>query len=976
MDQRPVFRSKFEANVWRRLTADAGMQSKKGELYADVAGSLLKHDGPVHSAILVKTMEKLRETNNPNLRGILPKLVSKSRGEDCGAALAASMILMDIDDLEGARSMVGTIRSCHNIPLAACVKARILMADGDPVKAKRELMRARCSNPTYTMFYDLVQQLEPSEGWMYRKNIELLVAGKETFPCGESGRVSTAESLYSIYRDWYGGMRDEATRLIVASEEYKNKSPEFVLASARMSMDEKDWHSAQRMYDLLLSVSSNCVYIICEAACAHSRGGNHERALALYRSAEALDPASHTVIKGLMDALLALGMAAEAAQCVRDLCKTEDASAEDFYAGARVLMKAGMHSEVPAVMEGVMITYPEDSEAYVLRSEAEFAEGKINAAISTIDDGIDRNPKDPGCRLQKASVLFKTGKVGQAIKELERAQKTDPGNVGVIVLLKDIAVASHNNKEAVRLSNEILKLDPTNADAMNIVSKSNLSSKGQSASYSEYKDMITENGRADNFVNVLGALISDGRHKDAIQMCREKGRDLDGDPMVLRLRGNAEYALGEYKKASASYASAAAKNPEDPMLWYSKGMADEAGEDLDAAEDAFNMATLGDPNEPMFWISKAAVQEKRGQLSGAVDSLNKAIELCPGSPFALVRKGIIFAGTGKFREAMHFVDMAIAMSPGNVDMYRVQRDICLAAGEYDRASELSDRILLRDPTNADAIAGAVAVYTDAGRREDARRILDGALAKDPTSVPLLVQKKEFCIGVKDFRGAIDACERMLSIQPDNVQIKSDLADALSAAGDKGRADLLYLELGSGGGPDRGRSSLNGRSTNRKKVPDNVKRSAERLLRRAFVAKAPLDDHELLEALDMDDAMTAAIKGYLSDIEEYGDIVVGSQEFDRMEKLSMNLLSKDACDPETDPVVSLQCAYVAGGSKDADEAKRLVAYIHKVMTTKLDKNALSPETRASAEGVSENAKMTDISKRLRVGAYAAKLIRDR
>ncbi|MDR3206492.1 MAG: hypothetical protein LBT41_05325, partial [Candidatus Methanoplasma sp.] len=163
---------------------------------------------------------------------------------------------------------------------------------------------------------------------------------------------------------------------------------------------------------------------------------------------------------------------------------------------------------------------------------------------------------------------------------------------------------------------------------------------------------------------------------------------------------------------------------------------------------------------------------------------------------------------------------------------------------------------------------------------------------------------------------------------------------------------------------------------RKKAPDAVKRSAERLMRRAFVAKVPLDDHDLLESLDMDETAAAAVSEYLSCIDEYGDVDIGSQEFERMEKLSMNLLSKDACDPETDPVVPLQCAYVAGGSRDADEAKRLVAYMYKVMNSDLDRNALSADVRAAAEGVGKNTKMTDISKRLHVGAYAAKLIRDR
>jgi hypothetical protein len=222
---RPVFQSKFEVNVWKRLDAGSVPQSKRDELYADLAGNVLKHEGLISSAILVKIIQKLHETNNSNLLVLLPQLVSKSRSNDCNPALTAALVYLDIGDVAEAKSMVESVKHGQDIAFLGCVKAKILIKEGETGKAKKELMKARCSNPAYPLFYEIMQQTEPDEGWMYRRNIELLVSGSDPIPCGESGRTSPAESLYHIYHEWYRGDKEEATRSLISSEEYKNKNP-------------------------------------------------------------------------------------------------------------------------------------------------------------------------------------------------------------------------------------------------------------------------------------------------------------------------------------------------------------------------------------------------------------------------------------------------------------------------------------------------------------------------------------------------------------------------------------------------------------------------------------------------------------------------------------------------------------------------------------------------------------------------------
>jgi tetratricopeptide (TPR) repeat protein len=970
----PVFQDAFEVNVWKRLISEKDSASKKSDLFINTADSVIKREKCTHSAIISLLIEKIFETQSSGMQALIEKLVSKSRPNDCMPALTAALVLMKAGKLSKAEEIAESVREAQNIPMLGCVRAKTFFERGDTSKAKKELMRARCSDPTFPMFYELIQRLEPTEGWMYRQNIELLAAGREQIPFGDTTGGTPVQKLYDIYRYWYKGKRDEATEMMIKSEEYKKKNLEFILVSARMSMDERDWHSAQMMYTSLLTKSANCIYIICEAARSFYSGGNFDKALSLYRDAEALDPASPVVMKGLIHTYSALGMKAEASQCVKEYLDSENADLAAYVLGAKVLLSNSFYTDAEAVVDKILLSYPGDPNAFVLKSEIEFQKGSINSALRTIINGVDKNPGNADVRLQRAKILFKTGRADKAAVELEKAEKTDPNNVGVLLLMKDIAIADGKNEEALKLSNRILQLDPGNVEAMNTLSKASLSVKKEE-SYSSYKDMIVADNRAENFINILSSMIRDGRYKEAVQLFTEKEREFGKNSAVRRLKGNAEYGLGNFREASAAFALASELEPKDPVIWHSKGMADEAMGDIKNAEEAYNKAVLLDMNEPDYWISRASVLEKKKDLAGAVEALNRVIELKPDNIFALMKKGMIFAELGKFDEAAYFVDMAAVTEPDNIEVMRVQRDVRMAAGNVKGAEETAMKLVRQEPADEEGVAAAVRILKLNGKDSVAEDVIRKALKGEPDSISLLITKKEFCSMKEDHRSVIEVCRHILTLQPDNNLIRNDLAVAYAATGDVNAASRMYMEISPIEESDK-QSYQNVANMQKQKVPDSIKRYAERVLRRAYISKLALSDPTLVEALGIEEASTKAIMAYLSDISEYGDVTPGTLEFERMEKLSLNAVIKGNCSNlESERLISIPCAYVAGGAKDADEAKLLVAYIYKVMSSRRSVKALPPELKKMADSTKKGTSVEEIMKAQKIGVYQAKLVRD-
>lgn len=1208
----PVFQDKYGLGVWKTLETGSWRTDDQFIEWLDI---ILKHSGTVDSHILVKAIQIVNERKCSKRKELIKDLVSKRRPEDCMPPLTAAMIFLSINDMDSAKEMESHVKT-GNIPFICCVRARIAIAEGDFSKARKELTRARCSDPTYAMFYELIEIIDPTGGWMYRRNIELLVSGKEPIPCGSTDLKGVAEKLYNIYHDWYRGRRDDATREMISSEEYRDKNPEFLLASARMSMDERDWHSAQMMYEGILASKPNCVYILCEAADSYSRDKNYDRSLALYRDAEALDPCSDMVVKGLIQTYHACGMTDEAVQCIVGYLDTESIELSSYKKCARLLYDWENYNESLKVVSRISTIYPDDMETNILSSKIQVGKGNYNAALDIASEVLRKNQGESACRIQYADVLINIGKMDRAEKEIEKVLRSEPENVDALLSMMNILSVKKDNEGVVRICKKILNIDPMNEEASGVMAKTLiLSSKVKDGNNVESTIHVDVGPK--NLIDLASSLIIESRYKETIEVCNEYEKRYGNNLKVKKLKGNAEYHSGEYLKASASYASAAAMDPIDPIIWHSKGMADEKIGDLDSAEEAFNKAVLMDLNEPEFWISCSSVQEKKGDLNGAVESLNRVIELSPDSSYALVKKGMIFASMGKFEEALYFLKLACMADEGNKDILKVERDIYLAASMDDKLINISERIICIDPKDAETVGILARKYISRGEKGKAISTVDNAVIRDPYSIPMLLEKKEILTELGDILGAINVCETILNIQSDNRMIKTDLIDLYTRVGDFNSANRLNLEMqdtlnkkkeqatveckvkevsdgessyqiarsllkagdiqGSTRSIERAltldplnskyillrseiyekagdlrsadaflsevikkngnlpeiceangdlkyrmgdlsgasvcyNSALNGgketsivysklglmqeklgnyefainsftsavikdpknsdaykhltacqlitgnlqaaeksietlyvsdksamtislrakvfaekknvnevqsmydqylkctdksqqsqdimvkamdsvglkqdannlsqhvktkevvKSTVTAKVPDAVKRHSERVLRRAYTSGLPLSDPDLVVALDIEKDMANSILKYLSNMSEYGDILPGTPEFDRMETLSMNAIIKGDCnDLENDPVIPIPCAFVAGGTKDSDEAKLLVAYIYKVMKTKTDKRVLTDIKVTSV--VTKDMTVEDMVKTMHIGIYHAKAFKE-
>ena len=486
-------------------------------------------------------------------------------------------------------------------------------------------------------------------------------------------------------------------------------------------MDEKDWRSAKMMFGKILDIAPP--YVIYEAAEAFIADKSPDYALDLY---DRLDQTSVRAMRGRVSAYMIIGSENDIMSSIQDFLDSEFAGTQDYSDIISMLLASGHSDEARKVLDRMGRSNKRDPAYLISNAKVLLDRGDVPGAGRSSREAVRYAKRDPSVRALAARIRFVSGFPKLAEKECDRILTEFPKNRDALVLKKDLLIANGDTKGALDICKTLLDDEPddiptmlTLSSAMNIEGDSN-------GALMTLRNVLRLDPRAENAISVVETMITNGFYREAMFLCNDLEKSLPPNPMIRRLKGNAEYCMGDYIKASASYASAAELAPHDAVIWHSKGMADEARGDLESAEIAYNRAVLLDLGRSEYWISKSIVQENAGDPYGAVESLNRAIDLDPTSINPLVRKAAILEKVGRYRDALHFIEICAVREPANEDIALMRVRVLRESGSTEEALRRARQI--HEATHSEGaileLASCLAVY---GQRFDAIRVIEAGL---------------------------------------------------------------------------------------------------------------------------------------------------------------------------------------------------------------------------------------------------------
>ncbi|MBE6527680.1 MAG: tetratricopeptide repeat protein [Thermoplasmata archaeon] len=660
----------------------------------------------------------------------------------------------------------------------------------------------------------MLDEDSPEGDWRDRMFVELMYEGKESKP----PRDDRLKAIYLIYRDWFSGNKDAATERLIHSQYYLQGDWEFLLVSARISMDEKDYRSARMMYDRILE--SAPPYVTYEAAEAHLAAHDPIFALELY---DRLNQTSLRAMKGRINAYMELSSEKDVLNSIFDYLDNEYVGTEEYRECFNLLMASKNVEDAKKVLDHMSRSNMNDPTYLLCLSKYRLERRDLRGARQIVRKAVRYSKNDISARVLSAEIKLASGELKSAEKECSKVLAEDPQNLEAMVLKRDVLLATGKKSEMLYVCRQILDHRPTDVESIKAMAISLAAQDDPNGAVMALRKALEIDPSRDNTVSVISMMIEFGMYRDAMYVCYDAEKKMPADAMIRRLRGNAEYNLGEYLKASISFSSAAEIDPHDPVLWYSKGMADEARGDLDAAELSFNRAVLLDLNQSEYWIAKAAVQEKFDDLYGAIESLNRAIELDPESVYPMVRKAIIMEKAGRYKEALYFVEMSRVTDPNNANVMILEARLLRELGHYKSAIKKAKEANDAAHTEESVIELANA-YTAFGRRSEAFKLIDSAMKEMGSTQALQdaltaleqgLNEVQASAGVQndtrlidpeesarvaeslatmgDYKGAVKSIDSALAASGDDLKYVIMKASYLLKLGDKNAANNLINE---------------------------------------------------------------------------------------------------------------------------------------------------------------------------------------
>jgi tetratricopeptide (TPR) repeat protein len=658
---------------------------------------------------------------------------------------------------------------------------------------------------------------------------------------------------------------------------------------------------------------------------------------------------------------------------------------------------AGMYKEAESSYDRAVIIDLDNPEFWLSKAIVQEKRGDLKGAVLSLNRVISDSPDNVFALVRKSRILAYAGRPKEAMFFLDHALKVDSKNIKILEIKKNIYKRGGMHDDVIDTCKSILKADRTNIGALTDMAESyqklgkhddalkvlsSVSSDiGEAGVLMMKKNSARLNGNTDVEIDacrsilkaepnnrsvrldLADALIRSGDHRGAMDIYDDIQSKDPKDAEVTVLRGRLRSAMGDDTNAVALYHEAVLKDPDnsDTLNELANALCD-SGE----YREALNMASRAieiSPDVPKVHLTKVRVLLAMKDTGSALAALKDALEEVSESGEIYMRIGGIYEERRVLDDALTAYGSAIRSGLDNSDAHYKRGRVQEMLGNREAAKKSYSASGAKDRDNVRAWERLGTLQLDDNEYNASKKSLDSALAADPFDAPSLLSRARLYAKEGNKEKAIPIYRTLSNREDRHEDIEKELNDLLMNT--KGPEDTEDVPAAAAGDDNE---------------YENIGRTydlALLALERAYATGKAISDARMLSDLGIKGKEKGAVLDYLSGIEEYGDINTGSKEFERMERLSKNvILSEKIDDIDSNPLVSIPAAFVASAAETIDDAKKLIAYIYKAVSDGSDPVAFSDDV---SEAVAEISEMSgdittyNIMRQFNVGIHTARTI---
>jgi tetratricopeptide (TPR) repeat protein len=306
---------------------------------------------------------------------------------------------------------------------------------------------------------------------------------------------------------------------------------------------------------------------------------------------------------------------------------------------------------------------PNDGAIHYQLGRAYAAKGEWEQARRQFLKAIELRPDDVIARLALAQLQVTRGEFDAAVKITQDILKIDKNNLNARLIQAAALMGQKKFSEARQSLDELKQANAGSADIwfqVGVLELSDQKFQAAEAAFRRAQQLAPENSRA--LMGVVETYMAQNKTGDALKLLRVESEKAPSRQDLLMALGNTAVRAGEYDVAVQTFNRALSQ--------------------LDQ-----NSKAQGD-----VYLRIGETYRRKGDLGGAIQALQKARETLPDNVVVLSTLALVLDGAGRKREAKQVYEAVLKLDPNNAAaLNNLAFLLAETAGDLDAALTMAQR---------------------------------------------------------------------------------------------------------------------------------------------------------------------------------------------------------------------------------------------------------------------------------------------
>jgi tetratricopeptide (TPR) repeat protein len=388
---------------------------------------------------------------------------------------------------------------------------------------------------------------------------------------------------------------------------------------------------------------------------------------------------------------------------------------------------------------------------YIAQGQGAFAERVLQDAKAELRE-------DPVASRMLGDYYLSLGDSAKALTEFASLSNDHPKDLKIRESYIQLLILTHQIDQAAKLTGEILKKSPQDAEGLIL------------------------NGQI---------LLQNGKFSDALYTLQQAVKGDPANPVGHYQLGMAYLSVGNMNQAEGQWREAVELRPTLTEAWVALGSSAAQRQDWTNLEPIGIQLKKISPQSPGGYLFHATARFNQGDPVSAEADLNQLIQLAPEIPMGYAKLGQLRASQKRWNEAERYYQEALKRAPDDPDAIQGMVDLDFRRGRAADARQFVQAQIDRAPNNAGLYLLLGQSYLQENRLVDARQSFLNCLEIEKQNLTGLIMLGHVEQALGHSAEAIANYQHAIAIAPNNAELYTTLAVSFEGQGNWQEAQTAY-----------------------------------------------------------------------------------------------------------------------------------------------------------------------------------------